>query len=62
MKLVAHDQRNDAISHRYSIQTDDGKVWLMFDLPPGSPFYPMDVAYALEDRLSKIPQIVAGTR
>jgi hypothetical protein len=55
MKLIAHDQKDDMVTHRYSIQTEDGKVWLLFDLPNGSPFYPMDIANAMEDRLQKMP-------
>lgn len=57
MRLIAHDQRGDATSHRYSIQIDSGEVWLLFDIPKGSPFKPNDVAFALDLVLPKLEPI-----
>lgn len=30
-KLVLHDQRSDTITHRYSVQTEEGGVLFLFD-------------------------------
>jgi len=55
VKLIAHDQRGDTVTHRYSIQREDGKgVWLLFDIPTNSPFTPLDVARALEQILPEL--------
>lgn len=49
MNLFLHNRRGAAVTDQFSIQTEDGLVLLLFNIPPKSPLRAKTVLAALEE-------------